>query len=143
MTAYGITNVLFATWSYETRAVTFNAASRARVPQRDTHLYKVLSYYAANYEQEECREQLCNCGALPALIQLASMEDEATKLRCVIAFANLSCEYTIRGQMVRMRHKRGRQVNNDRVLTFPLPATFSGNHILPESSMVTLVCCGW
>lgn len=52
-------------------------------------------------KQEECREQLCNCGALPALIQLASMDDEATKIRCVVAFANLSCEYTIRGQMVR------------------------------------------
>lgn len=51
-------------------------------------------------EQEECREQLCKCGALPALIQLAAMDDEATKLRCVVAFANLSCEYTIRGQMV-------------------------------------------
>lgn len=28
------------------------------------------------------------------------MDDEATKLRCVIAFANLSCEYTIQGKMV-------------------------------------------
>lgn len=62
-----------------------------------------------NDEQEECREQLCNCGALPALIQLACMDDEATKLRCVVAFANLSCEYTIRGQMV-----RGRQAVHDR-----------------------------
>ena len=57
-------------------------------------------------EQEECREQLCKCGALPALIQLAAMDDEATKLRCVVAFANLSCEYTIRGQMVsRLEYK--------------------------------------
>lgn len=59
---------------------------------------KIFSY---GNGQEECREQLCDCGALPALIQLASMDDEATKLRCVIAFANLSCEYTIQGQMVR------------------------------------------
>ncbi|CAM9583134.1 unnamed protein product, partial [Sphacelaria rigidula] len=29
------------------------------------------------------------------------MDDDATKLRCVIAFANLSCEYTIQGQMVK------------------------------------------
>lgn len=61
------------------------------------------SVFVTDDEQEECREQLCNCGALPALIQLASMDDEATRLRCVVAFANLSCEYTIRGQMVRGR----------------------------------------
>lgn len=71
----------------------------------------VCSLFVTDDEQEECREQLCNCGALPALIQLASMDDEATKLRCVVAFANLSCEYTIRGQMV-----RGRQTVRGKVL---------------------------
>lgn len=68
------------------------------------------SVFVTDGEQEECREQLCNCGALPALIQLASMDDEATKLRCVVAFANLSCEYTIRGQMVRGRQSYTRHV---------------------------------
>lgn len=55
-----------------------------------------------NWIQEECREQLCDGGALPALMQLASMDDKETRLRCVIAFANLSCEYTIQGKMVRL-----------------------------------------
>lgn len=63
--------------------------------------YVILHCTVCAVIKEECREQLCNCGALPALIQLASMDDDATKLRCVIAFANLSCEYTIQGQMVR------------------------------------------
>lgn len=66
--------------------------------QLQTHIQH--HHHHHHHEQEECREQLCNCGALPALIQLAAMDDEATKLRCVVAFANLSCEYTIRGQMV-------------------------------------------
>ena len=39
-------------------------------------------------------------GALPALIKLAQMNDMKTRLRCAVAFANLSYEPTVRGLMV-------------------------------------------
>lgn len=58
---------------------------------------------AALSSQEDCREKLCECGALTALTELAASSDAThatTRLRCVIAIANLSCEVTIQGAMV-------------------------------------------
>jgi len=50
----------------------------------------------------ECRQQICNStmNVLPALVSLAGTEDEMTRLRCAVAFANLSCEKNAQGMMV-------------------------------------------
>jgi hypothetical protein len=45
----------------------------------------------------QCRRQLCAMGAIPALKNLARMEHTTTRLRCAVAFANLSYENTVRG----------------------------------------------
>jgi hypothetical protein len=50
--------------------------------------------------QEQCRRQLVNMGALPALIALSDMNHTTTRLRCAVAFANLSAESTVQGLMV-------------------------------------------
>ena len=63
----------------------------------------VLSILSAH---EACRRQLCTMGALPALIALARMNDDLTRLRCAVAFANLSHELTVQVGLRRRRRTR-------------------------------------
>lgn len=54
-----------------------------------------LSFY------EYCRIPLCNFGAISALKGLAlTQNDSVTKQRCLVAFANLSCEIHVQRQMI-------------------------------------------
>ena len=53
-----------------------------------------LSYY------EVCRAPLCNLGAIAALKSLASLNDDLSHQRCLVAFANISCEESVRSHMV-------------------------------------------
>lgn len=59
----------------------------------------VLSAVSAH---EPCRQPLCAMGALHALITLARdrSADDATRLRCAVAFANLSNEPAVQAEMV-------------------------------------------
>ncbi|KAH8071893.1 ubiquitin-protein transferase [Aureococcus anophagefferens] len=59
----------------------------------------VLSAVSAH---EPCRRPLCAMGTLGALVALARdrAADDTTRLRCAVAFANLSHEPTVQGEMV-------------------------------------------
>ncbi|KAJ8602339.1 hypothetical protein CTAYLR_004213 [Chrysophaeum taylorii] len=59
----------------------------------------VLSAVSAH---EPCRRPLCEMGALLALISLAQdrSADDTTRLRCAVAFANLSNEPSVQAEMV-------------------------------------------
>jgi hypothetical protein len=48
-----------------------------------------LSFY------ESCRVTLCERGMISALKNLSTLADDVTKQRCLVAFANLSCEVSI------------------------------------------------
>jgi hypothetical protein len=45
-------------------------------------------------------ESLCELGAVAALKGLAELNDDLTKQRCLVAFANLSCEVTVQTKMI-------------------------------------------
>jgi len=53
-----------------------------------------LSYY------DVCRAPLCDFGAIVALKSLADLNDDVSHQRCLIAFANISCEESVRERMV-------------------------------------------
>lgn len=53
-----------------------------------------LSFY------EAARVTLCELGAISALKGLAELNDDVTKQRCLVAFANLSDEDSIQKKMV-------------------------------------------
>ena len=53
-----------------------------------------LSYY------DSCKSPLCDFGAIAALKSLASLNDDISHQRCLVAFANISCEPTVRTRMV-------------------------------------------
>ena len=59
----------------------------------------VLSAVSAH---EQCRRPLCAMGTLEALVSLARNRgaDDITRLRCAVAFANLSHEPAVQGEMV-------------------------------------------
>lgn len=48
-----------------------------------------LSFY------ESCRVKLCDLDIISALKNLSNLSDDITKQRCLVAYANLSCEKTI------------------------------------------------
>ena len=48
-----------------------------------------LSFY------ESCRVKLCDLNMISALKNLSNLSDDVTKQRCLVAFANLSCEVSI------------------------------------------------
>jgi hypothetical protein len=53
-----------------------------------------LSFY------EVCRSPLCDFGAIAAFKSLSELNDEVAHQRCLIAFANISCEESVRERMV-------------------------------------------
>ena len=59
----------------------------------------VLSAISAH---EPCRQPLCDLGALQALVTVAGdrTADDTTRLRCAVAFANLSHESAVQGPMI-------------------------------------------
>jgi hypothetical protein len=57
-------------------------------------IISVLSYY------EPCRIPLCNLGAIEAIKSLADLNDDDTKKRLLVAFANLSCTASLQQKMV-------------------------------------------
>lgn len=48
-----------------------------------------LSFY------ESCRVKLCDLDIISALKNLSNLSDDITKQRCLVAYANLSCEKSI------------------------------------------------
>lgn len=48
-----------------------------------------LSFY------ESCRVKLCDLDIISALKNLSNLSDDVTKQRCLVAYANLSCETSI------------------------------------------------
>lgn len=53
-----------------------------------------LSQYAS------CRVMLCEMGCISALKNQADLPDDVSQLRCLVAFANISCELAVQEQMV-------------------------------------------
>jgi len=53
-----------------------------------------LSYY------DVCKAPLCDFGAIEAFKSLAQLNDDVSHQRCLVAFANISCEPTVRARMV-------------------------------------------
>ena len=49
---------------------------------------------------DTCKVKLCYSGAIGALKALADLTDDASKQRCLVAFANISTEESVRTKMV-------------------------------------------
>ena len=76
------------------RLVQFTLRGETSTKQYCGAVLSALSQYAS------CRQMLCEFGTISALKNQSGLSDDVSQLRCLVAFANISCEAAAQEQMV-------------------------------------------